>query len=90
MAKAALNMITRTCAQDFRLSNIYMNSVDTGWITNENPYEMAQQMSKRHGFICPLDCIDGAMRILDPIYLGIIHQQFPFGQFLKNYQSSYW
>jgi len=37
MAKASLNMITRTCAQDFAKQNIFMNSVDTGWVTNENP-----------------------------------------------------
>jgi NAD(P)-dependent dehydrogenase (short-subunit alcohol dehydrogenase family) len=33
MAKASLNMITRTSAQQFINDNIYMNSVDTGWVT---------------------------------------------------------
>ena len=71
MAKAALNMITRTSAFAFASDNIYMNSVDTGWVTNENPYDIAQRMTDEHGFKCPLDCVDGAMRVLDPVYLGI-------------------
>jgi NAD(P)-dependent dehydrogenase (short-subunit alcohol dehydrogenase family) len=33
MAKAALNMITRTSAKQFALDHIYINSVDTGWVT---------------------------------------------------------
>ncbi len=90
MAKAALNMITRTCSIEFKTHNIYINSVDTGWITNENPYDMVQELIEKNRFKCPLDCIDGAMRILDPIYLGLNFQEFPYGQFLKNYQCSYW
>jgi NAD(P)-dependent dehydrogenase (short-subunit alcohol dehydrogenase family) len=31
MCKAALNMMTRTSAQDYAEDKIYMNSVDTGW-----------------------------------------------------------
>jgi hypothetical protein len=49
-----------------------MNSVDTGWVTNENPYHVAQEMIEKHKFKCPLDCTDGAMRVLDPIYLGLL------------------
>lgn len=90
MAKAALNMITRTSAQEFKNHNIFMNSVDTGWVTNENPYHIAKTMNEQHRFKCPLDCLDGAMRVLDPIYLGLLSQKYPFGQFLKNYESSYW
>jgi NAD(P)-dependent dehydrogenase (short-subunit alcohol dehydrogenase family) len=45
MAKAALNMITRTCAVDFKKNSIFMNSVDTGWVTNENPHNIAQHMA---------------------------------------------
>eukprot|EP00603_Paraphysomonas_imperforata_P014112 CAMPEP_0114479842 /NCGR_PEP_ID=MMETSP0104-20121206/16802_1 /TAXON_ID=37642 ORGANISM="Paraphysomonas imperforata, Strain PA2" /NCGR_SAMPLE_ID=MMETSP0104 /ASSEMBLY_ACC=CAM_ASM_000202 /LENGTH=41 /DNA_ID= /DNA_START= /DNA_END= /DNA_ORIENTATION= len=41
MAKAALNMMTRTAADDFRKSNIFMTAVDTGWINDENPLEKA-------------------------------------------------
>ena len=65
-----------------------MNSVDTGWVTNENPYNLSQRMTTSYGFKCPLDCIDGAMRVLDPIYLGVSKQEFPFGWFLKDYKQS--
>src|SRR5262249_53439707 len=37
MAKAALNMITRTCAKPCAERGVYINSVDTGWVTNEAP-----------------------------------------------------
>jgi NAD(P)-dependent dehydrogenase (short-subunit alcohol dehydrogenase family) len=66
MAKAALNMMTRTAGSHYAKSNIFMTSVDTGWVTDEVP------LIKRNdeNFICPLDEIDGAMRVLDPIYEG--------------------
>jgi NAD(P)-dependent dehydrogenase (short-subunit alcohol dehydrogenase family) len=90
MAKAALNMITRTSASEFATHAIFMNSVDTGWVTNENPYPIVRKMAEVHRFKCPLDCLDGAMRVLDPIYLGLLEKQFPFGQFMKNYKASSW
>lgn len=90
MAKAALNMITRTCSQQLAKEHIFMNSVDTGWVTNENPLNVSEHMAEKHLFKCPLDCLDGAMRVLDPIYLGVGKQDFPFGLFLKNYSSSNW
>ena len=37
MAKAALNMMTRTSAPDFVKDGIHMNAVDTGWVTDEDP-----------------------------------------------------
>ena len=49
-----------------------MNSVDTGWVTNENPLPLVDHMSDNYGFKCPLDCVDGAMRVLDPIYQGVV------------------
>lgn len=88
MAKASLNMITRTCASQFSKSKIYMNSVDTGWVTNENPYHMAVKEAETFGFYAPLDCVEGAMRVLDPIYQGVRDKVYPYGQFLKDYKSS--
>ena len=70
MAKAALNMMTRTCAEDLAMSGIYMNSVDTGWINDENPLPTAQRIAESHDFQTPIDEIDAAARILDPI-LGV-------------------
>ena len=47
-----------------------MNAVDTGWVTNENPRGRVEMMKERNGFKCPLDCLDGAMRVLDLVYRG--------------------
>lgn len=71
MAKAALNMMTRTCAADLSKHGIFMNSVDTGWINDENPLEIARRTAKMSNFQTPIDEIDAAARILDPIMVGI-------------------
>mmetsp|Transcript_72305 Transcript_72305/g.157738 ORF Transcript_72305/g.157738 Transcript_72305/m.157738 type:complete len:602 (+) Transcript_72305:252-2057(+) len=76
MAKAALNMLTRTSAEDLaRLSQIYMNSVDTGWINDENPLPMAKRIAEDHGFQTPIDEVDAAARVLDPVVLGMKTQE---------------
>merc|ERR1712190_505730 len=73
MAKAALNMMTRTSAEEYaRNSGIYMNSVDTGWINDENPLPTAQRIADDHGFQTPIDEVDAAARILDPVVAGIV------------------
>jgi len=91
MAKAALNMLTRTSAEDYAQDSIYMNSVDTGWITDEKPYNQRIHVQETHGFYTPLDIIDGMARIYDPIVQGITNETEPvYGQFLKDYQSYPW
>ena len=91
MAKAALNMMTRTSGADYAEDNIFMNSVDTGWITNENPYPKSQRMEKEQDFYPPLDVIDGMARIYDPIVTGINSPEIPlFGHFLKDYFPYPW
>lgn len=67
MAKAALNMMTRTSAEDYKKSGIYMTAVDTGWINDEKPVELAMKHEKQHNFQTPLDEVDAAARILDPV-----------------------
>jgi NAD(P)-dependent dehydrogenase (short-subunit alcohol dehydrogenase family) len=90
MAKAALNMMTRTAAQDYALSGIFMNSVDTGWITQENPYPKKERLYNE-GFVPPLDETDGMARIYDPIVTGLIQTGLPlFGHFLKDYMPHAW
>ncbi|MCU0446320.1 MAG: SDR family oxidoreductase [Microscillaceae bacterium] len=90
MAKAALNMLTRTSAQDYADNQIYMNSVDTGWITEENPFPKKNHKKKR-GFVTPLDEIDGMARLYDPIVQGLTLAEMPiFGHFLKDYQPYPW
>lgn len=72
MAKAALNMLTRTSAEDLaKTHRIFMNSVDTGWINDENPLERAKKTAETNLFQTPIDEIDAAARILDPIFVGI-------------------
>jgi NAD(P)-dependent dehydrogenase (short-subunit alcohol dehydrogenase family) len=91
MAKAALNMMTRTSAQDYAQDGIYMNSVDTGWITEENPYLKKRRQQSEHSFYPPLDAIDGAARIYDPIVRGINSTEEPlYGCFLKDYAAYPW
>ena len=90
MAKAALNMMTRTSAADYHADGIHMNSVDTGWVTDEDPVEIAQRKTEDHRFHPPLDIVDGAARILDPIIDGVNTRRHLWGQFLKDYKPTPW
>jgi len=90
MAKAALNMMTRTSAVDYVRDGIHMNSVDTGWITDEDAATLAERKRREHGFSPPLDIVDGAARILDPIFSGFLSGEHVWGLFLKDYRPTPW
>ena len=89
MAKAAVNMLTRTSARElFESDGILMTSVDTGWITDERPHPTKVRLAEE-GFHAPLDLVDGAARVYDPIVRGQAGDDL-FGVFLKDYAPSGW
>ncbi|MEU1534877.1 SDR family NAD(P)-dependent oxidoreductase [Streptomyces fagopyri] len=88
MAKAALNMLTRTSAAELADRGVYMCAVDTGWITDENPAPKKERMAGA-GFRTPLDVVDGAARVYDPIVRGEAGAPVS-GVFLKDYQEAEW
>ncbi len=90
MAKAALNMLTLTSARDYAKNGIYMNAVDTGWITDEDPAHLSQAKKDMHDFEPPLDIVDGAARLLDPVFSGLLTGEHVWGKFLKDYKPTEW
>ena len=89
MAKAALNMLTRTSAAEMLdTDGILMTAVDTGWITDERPHSTKVRLAEE-GFKAPLDLVDGAARVYDPIVRGEAGEDI-HGVFLKDYVASPW
>ena len=88
MAKAALNMLTRTSAPEMLTDGILMTAVDTGWITDERPHFTKARLAEE-GFHAPLDLVDGAARVYDPIVQGEAGVDL-FGCFLKDYERAQW
>ncbi|MEU9700626.1 SDR family NAD(P)-dependent oxidoreductase [Streptomyces sp. NPDC047981] len=88
-AKAAMNMVTRTSAQEmFQSDGILMTSVDTGWITDERPHFDKLRLADE-GFHAPLDLVDGAARVYDPVVRGEAGEDL-YGCFLKDYKPGNW
>jgi NAD(P)-dependent dehydrogenase (short-subunit alcohol dehydrogenase family) len=90
MAKAALNMIVRTSAPDYAKDGIHLNAVDTGWVTDEDPVHLASRKVEEHAFSPPLDIVDGAARIVAPIFDGFRTGRHQAGLFFKDYRPAPW
>ena len=90
MAKAALNMLTLTSAPDYAKDGVFMNAVDTGWVTDEDPAHLSARKQKDHDFEPPLDIVDGAARVCDPFFSGLASGAHVCGKFFKDYKPAPW
>ena len=90
MAKAALNMMTLTSAPDYAKGGIYMNAVDTGWVTDEDPMQHAERKQSELDFHPPLDIVDGAARVVDPVFEAERTGKYVYGKFFKDYAETDW
>jgi len=92
MAKASLNMLTKTSASEYSKWRIWMNSVDPGWISELQPFRTRIGIAKKHGLVSrnPVDDLDATARILDPIFATINRGITFYGQLFKDYKISSW
>jgi hypothetical protein len=83
-------MLTLTSAPDYAKSGIYMNAVDTGWVTDEDPLQHAERKQAELDFHPPLDIVDGAARVVDPVFEAERTGKYVFGKFFKDYAPTQW
>ncbi len=83
MAKASLNMMTHSLAMEYERDNIYIYSVDPGWVSNQFPtgYEASKD------FKSYLTFEDAASRICYPIYSKLTNENIKdSGSLWKDYR----
>jgi NAD(P)-dependent dehydrogenase (short-subunit alcohol dehydrogenase family) len=88
MAKAGLNMLTRTTAAELAAEGIFVNAVDPGWISRENPLPTRADLRSR-GDVPPLDAADAAARVCDPIHRARAGHPV-WGQLWKDFEPTEW
>lgn len=89
MAKAALNMLTHTASAQLARDHILMNSVDPGWISQQAPQSDPKRWERLQQLL-PLDLVDAAARVCDPIFTSLTSGEAPSGRFYKDYQPTSW
>ena len=73
-----------------------LSQVDTGWINDEKPAARAAAHAAAHNFQTPIDEVDAAARILDPVVAPLRRAQAGeppaphCGVFLKDYAPCEW
>lgn len=86
MAKAALNMLTRTIADEYAQDGIIVTSVDPGWVSDQTP--RSGDLSRRAAAErIPIDMIDAAARVCDPLFMPDLSTS---GKLLKDYAVVEW
>lgn len=91
MSKAALNMLTVTCAADLARHRVLVNAVDTGWVTDMAPGGKGRKAALHETHVGPpLDEEDGAARVLDPVFMHVLSGFKEHGLFWKHYRVASW
>ncbi|KAJ3080074.1 hypothetical protein HDU99_009343, partial [Rhizoclosmatium hyalinum] len=92
MAKAALNRLTQTIAEDWAKDGVYVTAVDPGWVSLMGPVVMedGKGVGGKTGVIPPLSVEDGAARVLAPVFDGYSNGVLMSGVLLRNFQVSSW
>jgi NAD(P)-dependent dehydrogenase (short-subunit alcohol dehydrogenase family) len=89
MAKAAMNMLVRTTAEELARDRVHLTAVDPGWVSLEFAEPVARER-EANGVVPPLDAVDAAARVLDPVFTALNGAEPASGVLLKDYQPVDW
>lgn len=90
MAKAALDMLTRTCAEELANHSVYVTSVDPGWVSDQHTTALRESLVHGGDFEAPVSALDAAARVLDPIYSALEGAPPAWGVVFRNYAPCPW